>query len=90
MIRTTRSAMLQMRVTPGVKHAAEEVLHRLGFSMTEAVELFLHRIIVDQRIPFEIVAFDPATYKRIVEDWPKDALVAKSSHRKSKGPRRTA
>ena len=90
MVRTSRSAMLQMRVTPGVKHAAEEVLDRLGLSMTAAVEMFLHRMVIDQRIPFEIVAFDPATYKRLVEDWPKDALLAKSSHRKSIVPRRTA
>jgi DNA-damage-inducible protein J len=90
MSRVIRSAMLQMRVTPGVKHAAEEVLHRLGLTMTQAVELFLHRLIIDQRIPFEIVAFDPATYKRLVEKWPKEAPVAKGHHRKSKVPRRNA
>ena len=90
MSRIIRSALLQMRVTPGVKHAAEEVLHRLGFTMTEAIELFLRRVIVDQKIPFEIVAFDQATYKRVVEDWPAQAQGARSRHRKPKAPRRTA
>ena len=90
MSRVIRSAILQMRVTPGVKHAAEEVLHRPGLTMTEAMELFLHRVIVDQRIPFDVVAFDSATYKRIVEDWPKDAQIAKSVRRKPKAPRRIA
>ena len=66
MSRLIRSALLQARVTPGVKHEAEEILHRLGLTMTEGVELFLHRMIVDQRIPFQIVALDPATYKRLV------------------------
>jgi DNA-damage-inducible protein J len=61
MTRIIRSAILQARVTPGVKRAAEEILDRLGLTMTEAMELFLHRMIIDQRIPFEIVAFDPDT-----------------------------
>lgn len=60
MVLITRSAMLQMRVTPGVKRASEEILHRLGLSMTDAMEMFLRRVIVDQRIPFEIVALDTA------------------------------
>lgn len=81
----TRSAMLQIRVTPGVKHAAEEIIHRLGLTMTEAIELFLRRMILDQRIPFEIVALDPATYKRLVEDWPKEP---RNNHRKSKARQR--
>jgi addiction module RelB/DinJ family antitoxin len=65
MNRATRSATLQMRVTPGVKRAAEEVLHRLGLTMTEAIEVFLHRLIVDRRLPFEVVAFDEATFAMI-------------------------
>ena len=90
MSRVIRSAMLQMRVTPGVKHAAEEILHRLGLNMTEAVEMFLRRMIVDQRIPFEIVALDEATYERILEDWPAGVTPVKRRHRTSKVPRRTA
>ena len=90
MSRIIRSAMLQMRVTPGVKHEAEEILHRLGLTMTEGIELFLHRMIVDQRIPFEIVAFDDATYKRLVEDWPKDKHAGKGSRRSPTALRRTA
>ena len=45
---------------------------------------------VDQRIPFEIVAFDDATYKRLVEDWPKDEHAGKGSRRIPKALRRTA
>lgn len=64
----TRSAMLQMRVTPGVKRASEQILHRIGLSMTEAMELFLRRIILDEKLPFEVVALDAATLARIAED----------------------
>jgi DNA-damage-inducible protein J len=64
----TRTATLQMRVTPAVKYASEKILHRMGMSMTEAMELFLRRVIVDQRIPFEVAALDPETLARITNE----------------------
>ena len=64
----TRTATLQMRVTPAVKYASEKVLRRMGMSMTEAMELFLRRVIVDQRIPFEVAALDPETLARITSE----------------------
>jgi addiction module RelB/DinJ family antitoxin len=64
----TRTATLQMRVTPGVKYASEKIFHRIGLSMTAAMELFLRRVIVDEKLPFEVVALDSATLARIVED----------------------
>ena len=69
MSRITRSAMLQMRVTPPVKHAAEAILRRIGLNTTEAIELFFRRMIVDQRLPFEVVALDEATLSRIIRDY---------------------
>jgi addiction module RelB/DinJ family antitoxin len=69
MTRATRSATLQMRVTPAIKYASEQVLHRIGMSMTKAMELFLTRLILDQRIPFDIVAIDAATYTKLLLDW---------------------
>ncbi len=88
--RVIRSAMLSMRVSPEIRLASEDVLQRLGLNITEATELFLRRMIVDQRIPFEIVALDDATYQRIVEDWSKEKHAVKRRHRTSKAPRRTA
>jgi addiction module RelB/DinJ family antitoxin len=58
-----------MRVTPAIKYASEQVLHRIGMSMTKAMELFLTRLILDQRIPFDIVAIDAATYTKLLLDW---------------------
>jgi addiction module RelB/DinJ family antitoxin len=54
----TRTAMIQARVFPPVKEASERVLSRIGLNMSEAMELFLRRIIVDERLPFEVVALD--------------------------------
>ena len=65
----TRTAMLQARVSPEIKYASENVLRRIGLNLTEAMELFLRRMIVDQKIPFEVVALDNATFMRMVQDW---------------------
>jgi addiction module RelB/DinJ family antitoxin len=69
MSRIVRSAMLQMRVAPEIKLASEHVLRRIGLNLTEATELFLRRMIIDQRIPFDVVAFDNATFTQLVLDW---------------------
>lgn len=80
-----RSATLNMRVTPAIKHASEQVLNRIGMSMTEAMELFLRRIIVDQRIPFEIVALDPETFAQLADEIPdQKPLAHRRIHRTKK------
>ena len=48
-----RSAILQARVRPEIKFAGE-LLRSIGLTMTEAMELFLRRLIVDQKLPFEV------------------------------------
>jgi addiction module RelB/DinJ family antitoxin len=70
MSRIIRSAMVQVRVTPGVKWASEQVFWRIGLNMTEAMELFLRRVIVDQKLPFEVVALDETTMAQIGYDGP--------------------
>lgn len=72
MSRLIRSAMLQTRVSPAIKLASEHVLHRIGLNMTEAIELFLRRMIADQRIPFEVVALDNAAYTQLLLDWEEE------------------
>lgn len=56
----TRSATIQVRVVPVVKKASEAVLSQIGFTMSEAVDLFLRRVIVEERIPFELVTLQEA------------------------------
>ena len=45
---------LHIRVEPGVKEKAEETLNYLGLSITEAVNVFLNQIILQEGIPFKI------------------------------------
>jgi DNA-damage-inducible protein J len=65
----SRSAIIQARVRPEIKLAGEQVLRSLGLTMTEAMELFLRRLIVDQKMPFEVIAFDEATFATVMHSW---------------------
>jgi len=45
---------LHIRVEPQVKTKAEDTLNDLGISITEAINIFLHQVILNDGIPFEI------------------------------------
>jgi addiction module RelB/DinJ family antitoxin len=65
----TRTAVLQARVRPEISFASEDVLRRIGLNLTEAMELFLRRVLVDQRLPFEVVALDEAVLSNLGAAW---------------------
>jgi addiction module RelB/DinJ family antitoxin len=82
MVRIVRSAMLQMRVTPEIRLALDNVLERLGLNITEATEMFYRRMIIDQRIPFEVEAIDPATYTKLLLDWEQETRETEKTYRR--------
>lgn len=45
---------LHVRVEPTVKQRAEQTLNDLGLSITEAINVFLNQVILNDGIPFEI------------------------------------
>ena len=45
---------LHIRVEPSVKQKAEKTLNDLGLSITEAVNVLLNQVILNDGIPFEI------------------------------------
>ena len=45
---------LHIRVEPSVKQKAEKTLNDLGLSITEAINVFLNQVILNDGIPFEI------------------------------------
>lgn len=48
------SKMLHIRVDEEIKIQATETLESMGLSMSEAVRLFLHQVVAEQALPFEI------------------------------------
>lgn len=45
---------LHIRIEPKIKQKAEETLNDLGLSITEAINVFLNQVILQDGIPFEI------------------------------------
>ncbi len=45
---------LHIRIEPSVKQKAEKTLNDLGLSITEAINVFLNQVILNDGIPFEI------------------------------------
>lgn len=49
-----RTAHINVRTEPETKQNAESILKKLGMTTSEAINLFLRRIIMTNGIPFEV------------------------------------
>ena len=49
-----KSSSIYTRVEPEIKEQAERVLSKLGIPVANAINLFLHQVVLQQGIPFEI------------------------------------
>jgi len=50
----TRSSMLHVRVDDETKEQATATLKAMGLSVSDAVRLFLHRVVTDKAFPLEL------------------------------------
>ena len=50
----THTSMLHIRVDDDIKEQATEALTAMGLSMSDAVRLFLRRVVIDQAFPLEL------------------------------------
>ncbi len=50
----SKTSSIYTRVEPAIKEKAEQILSKLGIPMANAVNLFLHQIVLRKGIPFEI------------------------------------
>lgn len=49
-----KTAVLNMRVDPAIKAEAESVFSQFGMSLSDAVNIFLHKSIMDGGLPFDV------------------------------------
>ncbi|MEN3004614.1 type II toxin-antitoxin system RelB/DinJ family antitoxin [Dehalobacterium formicoaceticum] len=49
-----KSETLHIRIEPAVKAGVEATLKTLGLSTTEAINIFLHQVILTGGLPFEV------------------------------------
>ena len=61
------TSMLHIRVNDETKAQATQALAAMGLSVSDAVRLFLHRVIVDQTFPLELKVPNAKTRKAMAE-----------------------
>jgi DNA-damage-inducible protein J len=64
---STATAMVHVRVDKQIKAQATETLAAMGLSVSDAVRVFLMRVIADKQIPFTISVPNAATRSAIAE-----------------------
>jgi DNA-damage-inducible protein J len=60
-----KTATIQTRVDPTVKHNAQIILNKLNISMSEAISMYLSQIVLQRGIPFEIKIPNEITVKTL-------------------------
>ena len=51
---TAQTTMLHVRVEDAIKTQATQALEAMGLSISDAVRLFLHRVVAEQAFPLEL------------------------------------
>lgn len=62
-----KTAAVHSRIQPEIKQRAEDILHRLGLSPTEAIRMFYTQIALRNGLPFEVSIPNEVT-ERALED----------------------
>ena len=64
---TAQTSMLHVRVDSETKKRATEALDAMGLSVSDAVRLFLRRVVADQAFPLELKVPNAATRAAMAE-----------------------
>ena len=54
-------SIIRSRIDPAIKEEASRLLQKMGLTMSDAIRLFLHRVIADKGLPFEVKTPKEAT-----------------------------
>jgi len=73
-----KTASLNMRIDPNVKKAAAELFSRFGITVSDAVNIFLHKAIMTGGMPFNMMTAPPASASKNEEQsYTDDKTMAK-------------
>ena len=61
------TSMLHVRIDDDIKEQATEALSAMGFSMSDAVRLFLKRVVAEQAMPIELKVPNAETVAAMAE-----------------------
>lgn len=62
-----RAVMLHVRVPDALKDEAAATLKTIGLTTSEAVRLFLHRVVLEQRLPLDLKVPNAETREAMIE-----------------------
>lgn len=75
---TQQTSMLHVRIDDDIKQQAQSTLKELGLSMSEAIRVFLTKVVKEQGIPFEMKIPNKQTLKSFAE---ADEIIQKKQAR---------
>jgi len=64
---TSPTSMLHVRIDDETKLQAQQALKAMGMSVSDAVRIFLTRVVADQAIPFDVRVPNPNTVSAMNE-----------------------
>ncbi len=64
---TQKSTDVRSRIEPDLKDRASEVLAACGLNLSDAIRLFLHQVVAQQGLPFDVKAPNPTTIEAMRE-----------------------
>jgi DNA-damage-inducible protein J len=59
--------MIHVRIDEKVKKEAAQTLEDMGLSVSDAVRVFLKRVVADKQLPFELKAPNTTTRRAMIE-----------------------
>ena len=62
-----KAEIVRARVSPEIKHSAEQVLTSLGMSMSDAIRIFLNQVATRQEFPLELKVPNAETMAAMAE-----------------------
>jgi DNA-damage-inducible protein J len=65
--RRLKSAEIRLWIEPDLKEKSVEVLASLGLDLSDAIRLFLHKVLDEKGLPFAVRQPDPTTFAAMVE-----------------------
>lgn len=63
----TKNTAIRIRINQEIKDSADDILHSMGMTMSQAINIYLTQIITNRSIPFNIEAPNKETIKAITE-----------------------
>jgi len=69
-----KDAVVRARIDGDIKKRAEEILHKLGLSTSEAINVYFNQILLNEGLPFDLKVPNKETKKAIEESQNKENL----------------